>query len=196
MTPANDTAEPTTIDLGCTFENGTWRAHRYATHFEVTSLVNAGMRGKSCEVFRVSHVYAPRDVDLSDIASSILFAAQSRVSVESMRAMLADVPNHLPDLKFSEFMVRGVDIPRHPKVEVRSDLVNGWLTETEGVLSFTAIMGRPSGGTFRHDTIVAPRSKRDMKRAYTWVRDNRARLVAMTLPQFRAEMDKIGIKLD
>jgi hypothetical protein len=113
-----------------------------------------------------------------------------------MRAMLADVPNHLPDLKFSEFATRGVDVPRHPKVEVRSDLVNGWLTETEGVLSFTAIMGRPSGGTFRHDTIVAPRSKRDMKRAYTWVRDNRARLVAMTLPQFRAEMDKIGIKLD
>jgi hypothetical protein len=35
-----------------------------------------------------------------------------------------------------------------------------------------------------------------MKRAYTWVRDNRARLVAMTLPQFRAEMLKIGVQLD
>lgn len=219
---ANDTTEPTTIPRGTTFEAATWRAHRYSDSFRVTSTVNAGKRGKACEVFSVCAPYQDTDAAMDEIAPAILWAAREGVSVETMRATLADLA--LAGWKFSETTARGVDVPRGGPIVVSADLVGVTFTETEMLGHFTAIIAAApletriarglqmleTGGTpeaaaahvtrssFRHDTQFSSRTRQDAAKAYAWAQNpaNRARLVGMTLPVFRSEMSAIGVRLD
>lgn len=191
---ANDTTEPTTILRGTTFEGASWRAHRYAGNFRVTRTVNAGKRGKTCEVFTVVLPSGGTEETMDSVAPAILWAAREGVSVDTMRAMLADLT--LAGWSFSEGAARGIDTPRGTIV-VEVDLVDVKFSDTELLARFTAIHGRPNGETFRQDTIVGGYTRKDAARAYQWAQDptNRARLTAMTLTAFRAEMSAIGVRI-
>lgn len=191
---ANDTAEITAVARGTTYEGAEWRVHRYAHNFTVTRTVNAGKRGKACERFTASLPFGEDEATMDALAPSVTWAVREGVSVDTMRSLVADMA--LAGLSFTESTVRGVDVPRGVAIDVFADLVRGRFTETEGVVTFTAIHGRPSGGSFRQDTTLGARSKRDAAKLYQWVRENRTRLVSMTLAQFRGEMDKIDAIVD
>lgn len=194
-TAANDTSAQTTIPRGTTFDGAEWRAHRYADSYQVTRTVNAGKRGKSCEVFTVCAPIRDTDAAMDEVAPAILWAVREGVSVDTMRATLSDLA--LAGWTFHATTKRGIDVPRGGAIQVDSDLVRATFGETEFLVTFTAIMGSPSGRSFRHDTIVGAQGRKDASKAYQWAQDptNRARLVAMTLPAFRAEMSAIGVRI-
>lgn len=191
---ANDTAEQTTIARGTTYESAAWRAHRYADSFRITSLVNAGKRGKSCEVFSVYVSGVSAEDRMEDIAPAIFFAVRECVSVETMRAVLADAV--LSGLVFEERSARGVDIPRGPAIEVVTELVDCRFTETEALCRFSFWLGGKPGG-MKQDTLVGTQNRKDAGKAYQWAQNhaNRSRLPGMTLSTFRAEMSAIGVRL-
>ena len=179
MTAANDTAA---FPLGTTVESATWRAHRYSDSIRVTSLRGAGKVGKRCPEFTVmGHVEA--------VAPAVLWAVEEGASVETMRAMLADVV--LAGLTFCEGERRGVDVPARPAIKVRGELMHGTFTETEAHLSFTAPGSRNYASV---DTLVSTYKRADAGRAYAWAQANEARLPTMTLGQFRTEMAAIGAR--
>jgi hypothetical protein len=187
---ANDTAEITAVARGTTYEGAEWRVHRFAHNFTVTRTLNAGKRGKACERFTASLPFGEDEARMDALAPSITWAVREGVSVDTMRGLMADMV--LAGLSFTESTVRGVDVPRGVAIDIAADLVRGRFTETEGVVTFTAIHGTPSGGSFRQDTTLGAHSKRDAAKLYQWVLANRVRLVNMTITQFRAEMHKIG----
>lgn len=142
-TPANDTAP---LPVGTTYETALWRAHRYSGSIEVTSLANAGKRGKTC--LRLS-VVQPVGLDALDgVAAWIAAAVWADASEALMAEMLADVS--LAGLTFCREEKRGVDVPAEPKIDVRGDLVRATFTTRDALVTFTDIMGRP-GATFRQD---------------------------------------------
>lgn len=192
---ANDTTEPTTIPLGTTFDGVSWRAHRYAGSFRVTRTVNAGKRGKTCEVFSVTAPIGGTEETMDSVAPSILWATREGAGVDTMRAMLADLT--LAGWSFHEAACRGIDVTRGTIV-VAVDLVDVTFTETELHGRFTAIHGRPAhGDTFRQDTLVGCYYRKDAAKAYAWASDpaNRARLTTMTASTFRSAMAAIGVRL-
>lgn len=193
---ANDTTETTTILRGTTLESNAWRAHRFANLIRVTSLVNAGKRGKLCEEFTaIVSGYGSDDEQLDSIAPGIAWAVLSNVSVESMRALLADTA--LAGFKFLESSPRGVDVPKRSEIRVEADLVRARFGETELLATFTAVHSAPSGESFRQDTIVGSQNRKDAAKAYQWAQslDNRKRLVNMTVSAFRSEMSAIGVRI-
>lgn len=177
------------LTLGTTVQSRTWRAHHYSGHLEVTSLANAGKRGKTCPIFSV---LAPpcQDAAVEPIAPFILDAVLADVSEEAMAAALADVT--LAGLTLSRFERRGVDVDAAPKLRVEGDLMRGTFSPREAFLTFT---WPASARSPRQDTHVACRDRKSAATLYDWVKVNRARLVDMNLVQFRAEMEKIGVRI-
>lgn len=176
--------EAVTIAPATTAETAAWRAHRYADHLEVTSLANAGRRGKTCLVLRAA------GDELDGAARLVLAAMWADVSEETMAGVLADT-----GLRCSRLTARGVDVRTEPAVTVDADLVRATFTPREARASFTALMPRPAGGTFRQDENVAVRSAQDAAVAYRWAAENRARIAGMDLTSFRREMSAIGVRL-
>jgi hypothetical protein len=190
MNAANDTALPTTIARGTTYESKTWRAHRYDDHITITSLLNAGKRGKVCPVLTVSG----KSDDLEGVAAFVFAAVRDEVSVDGLAAMLADVA--LAGLRFSRRESRGVDVDAEPKIVVTSDLVDVTFSPRETLARFTAIMGRPKdGSTFRHDTIVGTDGAREARKAYAWAKANSQSVLTMDITAFRQKMSEIGVRL-
>jgi hypothetical protein len=177
------------LTLGTTVQSKTWRAHHYSGHIEVTSLVNAGKRGKTCPIFSV---LAPpcQDAAVAPVAPFILDAVLADVSEEAMASALADVS--LAGLTLSRGEKRGVDVDAAPKLWVEGPLMDGQFTPREAILKFT---WPGSARSPRQDTLVSCRDRKSAATLYDWVKVNRARLVDMNLAAFRAEMDKIGVRI-
>lgn len=186
-TAANDTtAMPLTA-----VETASWRVGRGMSSIRVTSLVNAGKRGKTCEVFAV---YDATTETLDAITPSVLWAVQEGVSVTAMRAMLADVT--LLGAKFRASEERGVDVSKRPELRVTAEMVRGFFGETEFNLSFSFWIGGKVGG-LKHDYSVCSVKRQDAVKAYAWASDptNMARLPAMTRAAFLSEMAALGVRV-
>jgi hypothetical protein len=184
MTPANDTTEPTTIARGTTYESAQWRAHRYADHIVVTSLANAGKRGKRCGVFTLRGA-------LDAVAPEVVRVMRDGGDMDRMFTVVtADGVEH------TFTTARGVDVCAEPAIHVRTDLVDGTFSPREALVRFTAIHGKPGGGSFRQDTIMGTNGAKDARKAYAWAKDegNRARLLTMTRTEFYSEMQAIGAR--
>ncbi len=186
--PANDVT--LTIARGTTCESTTWRARRAGDHFEVTSLVNAGKRGKACAVFTVLAPPCASEDHMEAIAPAIRFAVENDATVEVMRAMLVDVT--LAGLRFTAGEKRGVDVPRGPAIEAEGPLMHGTFTETEALVSFSFYLNGKSGMT--QDTLLMTSKRADAAKAFAWARANRDRLPTMTLTEFRTAMAAIGAR--
>ena len=177
MIAANDTAAPT-FPLGTTVESATWRAHRYSDSIRVTSLRGAGKVGKRCPEFTVMGA-------VEAVAPAVLWAVEEGASVETMRAMLADVT--LAGLEFYESEKRGVDVPARPAIKVCVPGLRATFSETEASILFVP-------GNLRDDTSLATYKRADAAKAFAWAQANEARLPTMTLGQFRGEMAAIGAR--
>ena len=181
MTAANDTAAPTTIALGTTAEGAAWRAHRYSTHLELTSLANAGRRGRVCRVLAVRG-----DAEQLDLVAPFVLSALD-VPEETMVKTL-EVAELGMTVEKGE--ARGVDVPREPTIRLCADLVDGTFTTRDAVVRHTADYGKGH----RQDTISGACSPKDAAKAYRWVAANRDGFLRMTRSQFMAEMSAIGAR--
>jgi hypothetical protein len=181
MTPANDTAAPTTIALGTTAEGAAWRAHRYSTHIELTSLANAGRRGKVCLVLAVRG-----NAERIDLVAPFVLSALD-VPEETMLAALEIAEL---GMTIDKGEARGVDVPREPTIALRADLVDGTFTTRDSVVRHTTDHGKGH----RQDTISGACSPKDAAKAYRWVAANREAFLRMNRVQFMAEMGVIGAR--
>lgn len=191
MTAANDTALPTTLDIG-TMQSATWRAVRSTGHIELTHLPNAGIRGRTCARLLVTSVHTGRDERLEGVAAFVFAAVQSETAPDVLAAALADVT--LAGLEFKADAVNAFYVDREPAINVHSDLVHASFAGREMWASFTAMIGS-ARGAFRHDTGTHAASPKDAAKAYAWAKVNAERLPRMTLVDFRREMDLHGVRL-
>lgn len=164
---ANDTAVPTTLDVCCTVETATWRAHRYMDSICITSLVNAGKRGKRCEEFSMPG---------SDAAAFVVFGMLGDASVGAMRTMVAAHGG-------CETTVRGVDVPMG-EVRIHGRGVRGTFSTRRVGVVFTV-----SG----NDSVLAISGAKAAK-VHAWALTHGRRLAEMTEAAFRAEMVAIGVQ--
>ena len=186
-TPANDTASP--LPVGCTVESSTWRAHRYAGHVEIVDLRNAGKRGKAC----VELSLGGRDAAVEMVLPFVVDAVTAETSPEAFEASLVDLA--IPGVVFTRRELKAITVPREPEIQIVSDLVNGHCSQVDGILSFTAIHGRPSGGTFRQDTLTSPEGRKDAAKLHAWLKGTGAAVTTMTISAFRSEMRLQGIRV-
>ena len=148
-TAANDTSAQTTIPRGTTFDGAEWRAHRYADSYQVTRTVNAGKRGKSCEVFTVCAPIRDTDAAMDEVAPAILWAVREGVSVDTMRATLSDLA--LAGWTFHATTKRGIDDRTcHPESTLENEgrfYPNGRLAYLSALaLTLEADASDPAGG--------------------------------------------------
>ena len=181
MTPANDTTAAPTIALGTTAEGAAWRAHRYSTHLELTSLANAGRRGRVCRVLAVRGTAEQLEL----VAPFVLSALDA---TEEMMVDALDVEQLGMTVEKGE--ARGVDVPREPTIKLCADLVDGTFTTRDAFVRHTTDYGKGH----RQDTISGACSPKDAAKAYRWVAANREAFLRMTRSQFMAEMSAIGAR--
>lgn len=186
-TPANDTASP--LPIGRTVESSAWRAHRYAGHVEIVDLRNAGKRGKAC--LRMSLL--GRDAAVETALPFVVDAVAAETSPDAFEASLVDLT--IPGLAFERCEVKAITVPRDPEIQIASDLVSGHVSQTGGVLSFTAIHGRPNGESFRQDTLTSPESRKDAAKLHAWLKETGDAVTTMSITAFREEMGLQGIRV-
>lgn len=186
---ANDTFEPTTLECGQTFQAASWRAQRMSGHIEVTSLVNAGKRGKTCARFLVAAGLADEhgETALDGVAAFVMHAVKVNVSVDGMARSLADVA--LCGLSCRRSEVKGCDVDAEPEIRLNADLVRARFSMREFHATFTWILDGGAG----HDTSVGHASRKDAAKAYAWARENLDALKTMDRNNFTAAMRAIGV---
>ena len=181
MTPANDTTAAPTIALGTTAEGAAWRAHRYSTHIELTSLANAGRRGRVCRVLAVRGNAEQLEAGAPFVLSALDVPEETMVKTLEVAEL---------GMTVEKGEARGVDVPREPTIRLCADLVDGTFTTRDAVVRHTADYGKGH----RQDTISGACSPKDAAKAYRWVAANRDGFLRMTRVQFMAEMSAIGAR--
>ena len=158
------------MQVGQTLENDVWRLHRYADSLRITSLRNAGKRGKQVLVLTVP----------LDLQSKVQKAAARRVTDAEMIDLVPSGPN-----VFKEYS-RGIDVLGHGEKKI----------EVEG-LDFHFHASPQSFLIRQHDmnltSAIPPmrREKAAIKQMYAFARANESRMPAMNYRQLRAELKGI-----
>jgi hypothetical protein len=97
----------TTIAIGTTWSNGSYRIHRYASSLRVTDIRNAGQRGKRCQRLSVWDDMIANHEHLADMLSGVLVAAaMCDAGISEMAQACADAA--LTGYAVTE--LRGVDV--------------------------------------------------------------------------------------
>lgn len=193
------------IPLGETKEFGSARIHRYADHFQVTDLTNAGKRGKKVRVMNLSptYQYQGKPGDWMDRMSKVL---PDYPSYDKIRALIADLLHDFPgEIDMREYEVRGVDVNPGGTEKIELANANG-IRVTALPDNFTLVSSwklnkdapaNDSGAVENvQDTLYYPASKKDAKVFYNWLKANRPEAQKMTIDDFRKLWQSIGVKYD
>lgn len=187
MTYSYDRRDPRTasmskfaLSVGETFENESWRVHRFADSIRVTHLVNAGRRGKRCVEFVVIGgpamesqamefvMLAKRGADFGRMDQAMREAKEVGASVDDRILKGVDVkPGN-----FQKLFVRGAN------VTIEADY------DSYSVQDINDDNNEP--------TCIA-RGKKSVYLFYRWVKDNARAIAAMTMSQVMTAMKQNGI---
>lgn len=193
MTAANDTT--VTLPVGRSVETLAWRVHRFTTSVVVTSLANAGKRGKVCPQWTV---YVPGhmpDATLEAVAVFLADAALAGVGVDTMRAFCLDAPLSCPAASVRSEELRGVDVDEPGTVRIDSPSVRGEFTSTGWRLTFSVPLAAGRCAGMMHDYHLDG-EKRTARKALAWARENEHRLPSMTRSEAASALRAAGAKVD
>ena len=182
------------LETGKTVETGTVRVHMFADHFRAWDLTNAGKRGKTVRTI----VIAPRSYSseacesfMGHHAGSVALAS----SYDELKAMFSE------DTRIEESTERGVDVLPAGTETIKFTTRNGLVVKADpmdfSVLhrsELTTRDGKPTG-TY-NDTYYHPATKRDAKRFYTWLQENRFRFNQMKVKEVRDNFRQLAVKYD
>jgi hypothetical protein len=168
------------LSVGETFENDSWRIHRYQDALRVTYIVKAGKRGGRCPEFVLSSVPAMESTAMEFVMLAKRGSDYNRMkkAVEEAKETGADVHESLlkgVDVKpgnFQKLVVRGI----HLTVEADYDSYSVQDIDDENNLP----------------TCIA-RGKRSVFQFYRWVKDNAKAIQTMSMSGAMDAMKEAGI---
>lgn len=191
-----------TIPTGKTIESGTVRVHRFADHFRVTDLTNAGKRGKRVR----SASFAPTFYFKGDHGAWLENMAgilPSLDSFDAVKRLVADVRADYPlEVTFDESEQRGVDVAPAGAQTIRLVTAGGLeITASAGgfMVKSTQVLGGSKG--HKQDTLYWPAGTKTAQRAssaafFAWLRSNLSTVEAMTIGELRAQWEALGVGYD
>lgn len=172
----------TTLSVGTTAETATWRVHRQACGFVITSLLNAGKRGKRCPQWCLGFSTASTELDM--IAEVVASAIARNASESEMAAVCAGVQHDWPRVAVNVESVHALDVAAPGGVRVASETVNGLFTTAGWKLTFSG-----------ERDIVFMGGRATATRAMAWARENAVRLLTMRWNEAYESMRASGIRV-
>ena len=188
MTYSYDRRDPRTasmskfaLSVGETFENDSWRIHRYMDSIRITHLVNAGKRGKRCMEFVVVGAAGPEST-----AMEFVMLAKRGSDFNRMKKSIDEAVE--VGAKLYENILRGVDVKpgNFQKVFVRGAHVT---IEAD----YDSYSVKDINDENNEPTCIA-QGKKSVYLFYRWVKDNARAVAAMTMSQVMTAMKSNGIE--
>jgi hypothetical protein len=193
------------IELGKTVELGTVRIHRFADHFRVTDLTNAGKRGKRVAVAAFAPTYAykgDRSEWMHNMAAALLHCSSFRAAQSLASDLLVDFPG---ELRFDVREERGVDVEPAGAQTLTIKTSNG-LEIKASERDFQVCSRQFHGVTatrpgVAHDTLYWPAGTKTVARAgaasfFAWLSANLSTVEAMTIGELRSQWEALGVRYD
>jgi hypothetical protein len=203
------------LSVGKEMESEKWRLHRYSDNVTLTSLENAGKRGKSCQIMVVSFDYIEGNALRDSIGMELVLLAKKNVSVDAMEKAIKDMAEEYEDvgkfgtgLTLSIRQVKGVHVTpagfgpiniRTKNIEITvkmddfhiRDLSEARRVKEKREDGITKIrMDYPNEPT----CIPSVRgSKKGLPSFYRWVKDNESKLQSMTYSEVLSQLNSMGI---
>lgn len=169
------------LGRGDTYENGMLRIHRYADHFRVWDLTNAGKRGKKVDVLLV----LPSDQDW------MINVSKELTKYTNYKDVVAFFESQSEHAKLRAETERGVDVTPAGFKPIRIE-GKGVLIEVE----YKYFSVRDQDDQHNLPTCI-PASKGGLKSIpvfYRWVQDNESAIKRMSYRDVLLEMNKLDIK--
>lgn len=186
-----------TLGLGKDWENDRVRIHRYADHFRVFDLTNAGKKGKSVSVLIASPGQAARDASawMERQSRWVVLNARTYDTVRDYFAGLGD------EVQVSTKVTRGVDIRSRADREIEAawSIGDQTLQLTASPLDFSMMkrVKMPTvnpGKEYYQDTLFWPAGRKDAEKFYKWASDHERELDRMDMDGFRGVWSKLGVR--
>ena len=168
------------LSVGETFENDSWRIHRYQDSLRVTYIVKAGKRGGRCPEFVLTSVKAMESTAMEFVmlAKRGSDYARMKKAVDEAKEVGADI---------HESILKGVDVKpgNFQKLFVRGANVT---IEAD----YDSYSVQDINDDNNEPTCIA-RGKKSVYLFYRWVKDNARAIAAMTMSQVMDGMKQNGI---
>lgn len=190
------------LDIGESFENNMFRAHRNMFSILVTDLTNAGKRGKDVVQFALTDLdYVKNRDDSSNVEMNarikkFIDTLPAQRSFASAMAAAESIADDVPSMgliapKFYKEVLRGVDVapPGFKPFKVEGEFV---IVEAD----YTSFMVRDKTDMDNEPTCIPSTrgGKSDVKAFFRWVRDNVAAIKNMRFHDVLDGMNKNDIK--
>jgi hypothetical protein len=188
------------IELGKTVELGTVRIHRFADHFRVTDLTNAGKRGKRVAVATLSPTgFYPGDriAWADNMGGALLCMCRS---FDDVRRLVSDLLVDYPgELRFEVLEARGVDV-EPAGARTLTIKTSGGLEIKASERDFS-IRSTVTIDKIGHDTLYWPAGTKTEARAgaasfFAWLSANLSTVEAMSIAELRAQWNALGVRYD
>lgn len=171
-----------TLTVGTIVETAAWRVHRQACGIVVTSLLNAGKRGKTCAQWCLGFSTAGAELDM--VADVVVNAIKRDVSESEMADVCAGVQAEWPRVAMNMESVHALDVAAPGGVRVASETVTGLFTTAGWKLTFSG-----------DRDIVFMGGRTTATRAMAWARENAVRLPTMRWNEAYESMKAHGIRV-
>ena len=179
------------IPMGETIENGMVRIHRYADHFSITDLTNAGKRGKRVQKMNASPSYSYSGKP-SDWMEGMSKALTEFPSYDRVKSFFKDVLHDYPgEIDISETQLRGIDVTpagfrtmeiKGKGVLVRVEYKDFSVRNLDDEFNLTTCIPAIKGGL------------KDIPVFYRWVVENETKIREMDFPEVLKAMRSLGVK--
>lgn len=188
------------VEMGRTVTVGTVRIHRYADHFNITDLTNAGLRGKKVKVMVLSLGSGStqnKEAWLDMLGDTL----PNQDSYEDVRRFVNGLKQDDPYVYADEREARGIDIePTGAQIKVKT---NTGLEIESKPDSFRVLNRQPMFhpktkdpmGTFQ-DTSYFSLDKKSAAAFFAWLKTNLSRANNMSLQDLQEVWDRLGAKFD
>lgn len=190
------------IPLGETADLEGVRIHRYADHFKIWDLTDAGKRGKSVRVMSVMTRYHKREESESwmERLSQVLIDYDDFDKIKgTIQDLMKDYPGQI---EIHESKERGIDVnpggtttlslKTNTGLEIKAEPLEFHVKHSWPLTN--PATGKPNGS--HQDTSYWGRKKKDTQEFYSWLRANLSKANRMTIEEFRQLWDSLNIDYD
>lgn len=181
----------THLAVGCTFDSGNLRTHRYRDNLVLWDLTNAGKRGKKVTKLNVSPSYTLNSVQRDAILEQTAAVLEKLQSYQLAASLLAELAATYKTIDLSATELRGVDVaPTSVKpIHIKTEILD--LTATYSDFSISCLKDQHNQPT----AIPAiSNGKKSIPLFYAWVSANQDRIKTMSYQEVLTAMREQGIR--
>lgn len=178
------------LNVGDTFENESWRIHRYSNSIIITDLTNAGKRGKKVESWVVMGRggWGEDKLPMESMAMQYVMWAKRNATPAQMKKAIDEDKEAMGDsMEVHDRTERGVDVAPGGFKPV---LIRGAQVTIEA--DYESFSIKDINDDTNEPTCIA-QGKKSVKQFYRWVKDNARRIQSWSMHDIMNELSKEGI---